>query len=131
MLEEFKKFISRGNVIYLAVGVMIGAAFGKITTSLVNDILMPPIGMLLAGVDFSQMSIFIGEGKDGPVLIKYGLFIQTMIEFVIIAFAILLFVKVINNLRDSLSRKEEAEMPAEPSNEEKLLTEIRDLLKGK
>lgn len=131
MFKEFQKFIARGNVIDLAVGIIIGGAFGKITSSLVSDIIMPPVGMLLAGVDFAQLSILIGEGKEGPVTINYGVFLQTVIDFLIIAFAIFMFVKFINKIREAAIKKEEeikAEDPT-PSNEEKLLTEIRDILK--
>lgn len=132
MLKEFQKFIARGNVIDLAIGIIIGGAFGKITSSLVSDIIMPPVGMLLAGVDFSQLTILIGEGKEGPVTVNYGLFLQTIIDFLIIAFAIFMFVKFINEIREAAIKKEEeikAEDPT-PSNEEKLLTEIRDILKS-
>lgn len=132
MLKEFQKFIARGNMIDLAVGIVIGGAFGKITSSLVSDIIMPPIGMLLAGVDFSQLSILIGEGREGPVTLNYGVFLQTLIDFLIIAFAIFMLVKFINKIREAVIKKDE-EIKAEdaiPSNEEKLLTEIRDILKN-
>jgi large conductance mechanosensitive channel len=130
--QEFKTFVMRGNVVDLAVGVVIGGAFGKITASLVNDILMPPIGVLLGGVDFKNLSITLlpaVNGKD-PVTIGYGAFINTVLDFVIIAFALFMVIKAINTLK----RKEEAApTPATPppSADVVLLTEIRDLLKQK
>jgi len=131
MLKEFKEFAVKGNVVDMAVGIVIGAAFGKIVSSFVGDVIMPPIGALLGGVDFSNLSIVVKEAveKKPAVLISYGKFIQTIIDFTIIAFAIFMAVKAINVLR-----KKEAEAPAEPpapSKEELLLTEIRDLLKEK
>jgi large conductance mechanosensitive channel len=129
MLREFKEFAMRGNVIDLAVGVIVGAAFGKITTSFVNDVLMPPIGLLVGGVDFSSLAITLREKTDAApaVQLKYGAFINTIIDFVIIAFAIFLFVKGINSLQ---KKKEEAEAaPAAPPQEVVLLTEIRDELR--
>ncbi|MCL7451438.1 MAG: large conductance mechanosensitive channel protein MscL [Anaerolineae bacterium] len=122
MLKEFKDFVMRGNVIDLAVAVIIGVAFGAIITSLVNDIIMPLVGVLLGGLDFSGLSIEVGEA-----VIAYGNFIQAIVYFLIIAFAVFLIVRAINKLQ----RQEEAapEAPPEPSAEEVLLTEIRDLLK--
>ena len=119
----------RGNVIDLAVGIIVGSAFGKIVSSLVADIIMPPIGLLLGGVDFSNFVITLkhAEGDQPAVLLRYGLFINTLIDFIIIAFAIFTLIKGINSLK-----KKEEEKPAvasEPSAEIKLLTEIRDLLK--
>lgn len=129
IIKEFKEFALRGNVVDLAVGVIIGGAFGKIVSSLVGDVLMPPIGVLLGGVNFSDLAITIKEATDGAeaVVIKYGAFIQTVIDFLIIAFVIFMVIKAMN----SLKKKEEAAPPAPPapSNEEKLLAEIRDLLK--
>lgn len=134
MVSEFKEFAMRGNVVDLAVGVVIGAAFGKIVASLVNDIIMPPIGYFVGGVNFSDLAIELkaatvdAAGAEVPaVLVKYGAFVQTIVDFMIIAFAIFVAVKVIN----SLKRKEEAapEPSAGPSEEVKLLTEIRDALK--
>lgn len=123
-LGDFKKFISRGNVVDMAVGVIIGAAFGKIVTSLVNDMLMPVVGIFLGGVDFSTLSFTIGEAQ-----VKYGAFIQTIIDFIIIAFTIFIVVKLFERLK----RKEEAapaeSAPPAPSDEVVLLSEIRDLLK--
>ena len=116
----------RGNVVDLAVGLVIGAAFGKIVTSFVNDVLMPPIGLLLGGVDFSDLRVTLkpAVGEDPAVTLNYGMFIQTVVDFTIIAFAIFLVVKTMN----SLKRKEEA-APAPPPADVQLLTEIRDLLK--
>ena len=127
-IKEFREFAMRGNVMDMAVGIIIGVAFGKIVSSLVNDIIMPPIGFILGGVDFTDLkaSMIVG-GSEEPVTINYGTFVQTTIDFLLIAFAIFLMIKAIN----SLKKKEEAApaAPPEPSAEEKLLTEIRDLLK--
>ena len=115
----------RGNVVDMAVGIIIGAAFGKIVSSLVSDVIMPPIGMLMGNMDFSDLALALGEG-EGAATINYGVFINTVLDFLIVAFAIFLLIKGINKMK----RKEE-EKPAEPpkpSAEEKLLTEIRDLL---
>ena len=131
MMKEFKTLAMRGNVIDMAVGIIIGAAFGKIVASLVRDVIMPPIGMLLGGVDFSELTIVLKEAADGAeaVVIQYGVFFNTIIEFVIIAFAIFMVIKGIN----SMKKKEEAApaAPPKPSNEEVLLTEIRDALKSR
>lgn len=135
MLKEFKEFIARGNVIDLAVGVIIGAAFGKIITSLVDDIVMPPIGKLLGNVDFANLYLPLSgqsartleEAKKAGAVIAYGNFINTVVQFLIVAFVIFLVVKAVNRL----SRKP-AEEPAalpEPTKEETLLAEIRDILK--
>ena len=126
MMKEFKEFAVKGNVVDMAVGIIIGAAFGKIVSSFVGDVIMPPIGVLLGGVDFSKLAFTVKEaaGEVPAVIISYGKFIQTLIDFTIIAFAIFIAIKAIN----SLKRKEE-EAPAEPSAQEKLLVEIRDLLK--
>lgn len=134
MLQEFKEFAMKGNVVDMAVGVIIGGAFGKIVTSVVADVIMPPIGVLLGGVNFSDLALTIQEasknaaGVDVPaVVISYGKFIQTVIDFTIIAAAIFLIIKLLYSFK-----KKTEEAPAatpEPSNEEKLLTEIRDLLK--
>ena len=139
LLQEFKTFAMRGNVMDMAVGIILGAAFGKIVSSLVSDIIMPPIGLLLGGVDFSDLSIVIKEASinattgaiDAAVAINYGQFIQIIIDFLIVAFAVFLMIKGINKLSQ---KKEEESAPAEepaPSKEEILLTEIRDLLKEK
>ena len=127
MLKEFKEFISKGNVVDLAVGVIIGGAFGKIVTSLVNDIIMPLIGVIIGGINFTNLSIKIGES-----VIAYGSFIQNIIDFLIIAACIFVFVKFVNKL----TNLNKVEVKEEPKKEEpkvaediKLLTEIRDLLK--
>jgi large conductance mechanosensitive channel len=136
LTKEFKEFISRGNVVDLAVGVIIGAAFGKIVTSLVNDIIMPPVGLILGGINFSNFRVVLKEGSVDPtgkaieaVTLNYGSFIQTGIDFIIIAAAIFLFVKAFN----AMKRKEEDTkvIAPVPTAEEKLLTEIRDLLAKK
>ena len=129
MFAEFKKFAMRGNVMDMAVGIIIGGAFGKIVTSFVNDVLMPPLGILLGNVNFTELVITIKEasGEAAAVTLNYGNFIQTVVDFLIIAFAIFLMVKGMN----SLTKKEEEKpaAPPAPSNEEVLLSEIRDLLK--
>ena len=137
MLEEFKKFAMRGNVVDMAVGIVIGAAFGKIVSSFVNDVLMPPIGLLMGNMDFSQLFINLGGGEyeslaaaneAGAPVIAYGSFINTVLDFVIVAFAIFMVVKAMNRLK---KKQEEAPAKApEPSEEEKLLMEIRDVLKA-
>jgi large conductance mechanosensitive channel len=130
MMKEFKEFAVKGNVVDMAVGIIIGAAFGKIVSSFVADVIMPPIGILLGGVDFTGLAITLKEavGDVPAVVIGYGKFIQTMVDFTIVAFAIFIAVKAIN----SLKRKEEAAPapPPAPPAEEVLLTEIRDLLKA-
>jgi len=136
MIKEFKEFIAKGNVLDLAVGLIMATYFGAIIKSFVDDVLMPPIGLLIGGVDFKDLSISIGSKKaeDGTVsevLLNYGSFVNTIITFLIVAFAVFMLVKAYNRLQ-----KKKAEDPApaaapEPSNEEKLLTEIRDLLKNK
>ncbi|MCB9091079.1 MAG: large-conductance mechanosensitive channel protein MscL [Halobacteriovoraceae bacterium] len=126
MFEEFKKFAMRGNVVDLAVGMVIGGAFGKIVSSFVKDVLTPPLGLLMGGVDFSQLSIILKEaaGDQAAVTINYGVFIQTIVDFTIVAFAIFIVVKAMN----SMKKKEEA-APSAPPKQEVLLEEIRDLLK--
>jgi large conductance mechanosensitive channel len=129
MIKEFKEFAVKGNVVDMAVGIIIGGAFGKIITSLVGDVIMPPIGVAMGGVDFSNLSIIVQEAidKKPAVVISYGKFLQTVIDFLIIAFAIFMAVKGMNSLK-----RKEAEAPAAPappSNQEVLLGEIRDLLK--
>ncbi|MEN8196947.1 MAG: large-conductance mechanosensitive channel protein MscL [Pseudomonadota bacterium] len=135
MLKEFKEFAMRGNVVDMAVGIVIGAAFGKIVSSFVNDVIMPPIGVLLGGVNFSDIFINLTGGtyssvaeakKAGAATLNVGVFINTVIDFVIIAFAIFMVVRAMNKMK-----KKEEEAPAappKPSNEEVLLTEIRDAL---
>lgn len=125
MWDEFKKFAIRGNVIDLAVGVVIGGAFGKIVSSLVNDIIMPLVGLILGGIDFSKLSWKVGEAE-----VKYGAFIQTVVDFLVIAFSIFLFVKLLNNLSERIKKQEEKKETAPTiTKEQQLLTEIRDLLK--
>lgn len=129
MMSEFKAFAMRGNVMDLAVGVVIGAAFGKIVTSLVDQIIMPPIGLLIGGVDFSAYKWTLkaaGADGKGEVAIQFGAFMNTIIQFLIVALAIFLVVKLMN----TLAKKEEA-APAAPAADVVLLTEIRDLLKSK
>ena len=122
MIKEFKEFISRGNVIDLAVGIIIGGAFKEIVSSLVNDIVMPFVGILIGGVSFSNLNVTIGSA-----VVNYGLFIQTVFDFFIIALVIFFMVKGINKLRKK--KEEEPAVPPAPSKEEILLAEIRDLLK--
>jgi large conductance mechanosensitive channel len=131
ILQEFKQFIMKGNVIDLAVGIIIGIAFGKIVSSFVADVIMPPIGILLGGVDFSNLAITLKEGAEGvePVLLKYGVFINTVIDFIIIGFVIFLMVKAINSLKKK--EEEKPAPPAEPTKSEILLAEIRDELRKK
>ncbi|MEN8162124.1 MAG: large-conductance mechanosensitive channel protein MscL [Myxococcota bacterium] len=126
MLDEFKKFAMRGSVVDLAVGVVIGGAFGKITSSFVSDILTPPLGLMLGGVDFSALAVTLkaAEGEAPAVLWKYGAFIQSIFDFIIIAFAIFLVIKAMNAMQ-----KKEEEAPKPPAPEVTLLTEIRDSLR--
>ncbi|MEZ6244360.1 MAG: large-conductance mechanosensitive channel protein MscL [Phycisphaerales bacterium] len=148
LLKEFKEFAMRGNVIDMAVGIVIGAAFGKIVSSLVANVVMPPIGMLLGGVDFADLKLVLKEGvgevldpATGDVVtaavpevaIGYGLFINTVIDFVIIAFAIFMVIKVMNSATARFKKKEEAKPaePPKPSDEVVLLTEIRDALRAR
>jgi large conductance mechanosensitive channel len=130
-LQEFKKFAMRGNVVDLAVGIVIGAAFGRIVTSFVNDVLMPPVGIIVGGVDFSELAITLreAEGQAAAVTLNYGIFLQTLIDFTIIAFAVFLLVKGIN----SMQRKQaaEPEKAPVPTGEEVLLAEIRDIIKAR
>jgi len=135
MLKEFKEFAMRGNVMDMAVGIVIGAAFGKIVTSLVSDVIMPPIGLLMGNVDFSNLFVNLSMGSTygtvveaeaaGAPIIKYGIFINTILDFVIVAFAIFLVIRGLNKLK----RKQEAAPPPGPTPDQKLLTEIRDLLR--
>lgn len=131
LIQEFKAFALRGNVIDMAIGIIIGAAFGKVVSSFVSNIAMPPLGMLIGGVDFADLAIVLKPATEGAaaVTLGYGLFIQSVVDFLIIAAAIFVAVKVMNNLK----KKEEA-APASPPNlskQEALLTEIRDLLAGR
>jgi len=134
IVQEFKQFAMKGNVVDMAVGIIIGAAFGKIVSSLVNDVIMPPLGLLIGGVDFSELKITLKEtftdqagNAVNAVTLNYGSFIQTAFDFLIVAFAIFLMIKAMNNMK----KKEEAApaTPPEPTREENLLKEIRDLLK--
>ena len=141
-LTEFKQFAVKGNAIDMAVGVIIGGAFGKIVTSIVNDIIMPPIGWLIGGVDFKELKVVLKDAVPeqldeagnvvqkavAEVTLNYGAFIQNVIDFIIIAFCVFMLVKFITNLN---KKQEEPAAPPAPSAEEKLLTEIRDLLKEK
>ena len=131
VLKEFKEFAVKGNVVDMAVGIIIGAAFGKIVSSFVGDVIMPPIGVLVGGVDFSNLAITLKEavGEAPAVVIGYGKFIQTVIDFTIIAFTIFIALKAINSLRRK--EKEAPKAPPAPSAQEVLLAEIRDLLKEK
>lgn len=131
MMNEFKEFAMRGNVVDMAVGIIIGVAFGKIVTSFVNDVFMPPLGLLISGVDFSELTLVIkqAQGEAAEVAINYGIFIQSLFDFVIIAFSIFMVVKAMNTFK----KKEEVTptvSPPAPSNEEILLSEIRDLLRS-
>lgn len=134
-ISEFKAFAMRGNVVDLAVGVVIGAAFGKIVSALVDGIIMPVIGLMVGGVNFGDLAVTLKDAVIGPdgkevaaaVMFKYGAFLQTIVDFLIIAFAIFMVVKIMN----SLKKKEEAAPPPGPSDEVKLLTEIRDALKSR
>jgi large conductance mechanosensitive channel len=128
MLKEFKEFAMRGNVMDMAVGIIIGGAFGKIVSSLVNDVLMPPIGLLIGGMDFSKLGLTLKEaaGDIAAVQLKYGMFIQQVVDFLIVAFVIFMVIKGMN----ALKRKQETApaAPAAPPRQEVLLEEIRDLL---
>ena len=145
LLQEFKTFALKGNVVDMAVGVIIGGAFGKIVTSLVNEIIMPPIGVLMGGVDFKDLGIVIKEGvaatettpEVAEVVWKYGAFIQQVVDFLIIAVSVFVMIKLINKLSNLRKKEEEVVAPEpapapepEPTKEEILLTEIRDLLKN-
>lgn len=130
LVQEFKAFAMRGNVADMAVGIIIGAAFGKIVSSLVNDVIMPPVGLLVGGIDFSSLSITIKEAVENSpaVVIKYGVFINTIIDFIIVAWAIFMVIKAMNSLKKKEEEKPAA--PPKPCDEVVLLGEIRDLLKS-
>jgi large conductance mechanosensitive channel len=135
IIQEFKTFAVKGNVVDMAVGIVIGAAFGKIVTSFVNDVIMPPIGLLIGGVNFSDLAITLkaAEGEAAAVVLSYGKFVQTLVDFVIVAFALFILIKGINKLRAMSERKEEESAAAAPvviPPQEQLLTEIRDILKN-
>ena len=131
MVSEFKDFAMKGNVVDMAVGIIIGAAFGKIVSSFVKDILMPPLGLAMGGVNFTDLAVVLKEavGEVEAVTINYGAFIQTVIDFIIIAFAVFIGIKAMNSMQKAREEEEEEAAPPEPSAEEQLLTEIRDLLK--
>jgi large conductance mechanosensitive channel len=138
MLKEFREFAIRGNVLDMAIGVIIGGAFGKIVSSLVSDVLMPPLGLLMGKVDFSSLFIDLSRTSPpsltaakaaGAPTLNYGVFLQSVFDFIIIAFVIFMLVKQVNRFKQQAPPPPPA--PAEPTNEEKLLTEIRDLLKGR
>ena len=138
MLKEFKDFAMRGNVVDMAVGIIIGAAFGKIVSSLVKDVIMPPIGKLMGGVDFSNLFVNLGDGvyeslaaaqEAGAPTINYGVFLNTVLDFLIVAFAIFMVIRGMNKMKKK--EEEKPAEPAKPSEEVVLLTEIRDLLKAK
>ncbi len=130
ILSEFKAFAVKGNVVDMAVGIIIGAAFGKIVTSFVCDVIMPPVGLLIGGVDFTDLAITLkaAEGAAPAVVLSYGKFIQTVLDFVIVAFAIFMGVKAINRLKREEAAAPEA--PPAPTKDQELLSEIRDLLKA-
>lgn len=132
IIQEFREFAIKGNMIDMAVGIIIGGAFGTIVTSLVNDIIMPPIGLLLGGVDFSEIKIPLKAAEAGtePVSMNIGLFINNMISFLIVAFAVFMLVKAVNELRKRFEKQQDA-APAAPTATEALLTEIRDELRKK
>ena len=133
LMKEFREFAMRGNVIDLAVGVIIGAAFSKIVSSLVSDIIMPPLGLLIGGVDFKQFSWVLkaAEGDSPAVIINYGMFFQNILDFMLVAFAISMAIKLLNEMRRKFEKQEEVAQEAAPTvtKEEELLGEIRDILK--
>jgi large conductance mechanosensitive channel len=131
MLQEFKTFAVKGNVVDMAVGIVIGAAFGKIVSSFVEGVVMPPVGMMVGGVDFGQLGWVLAppEGAKPPVVLAYGRFIQTVVDFAIVAFAMFMMVKLMNRLKRQEAAAPPA--PAPPSDEVVLLTEIRDALKAR
>ncbi|TAN37405.1 MAG: large-conductance mechanosensitive channel protein MscL [Verrucomicrobia bacterium] len=126
LMKEFREFAVKGNVADMAIGIIIGSAFGKIATSLVNDVIMPPLGLLIGGIDFSQKAVTLKAAAGGApaVVLKYGVFINSIVDFTLVALAMFLVIKGMNALR-----KKEATAPVAPTTSEKLLTEIRDLLK--
>ena len=128
MMKEFKEFAAKGNMLDMAVGIIVGAAFGKIITSLVSDVLMPPVGLFIGGVDFKTLKLTLKQavGDTAAVTLNYGVFIQTIVDFVIVAFAIFLLIKGVNAMR---KKQEEAPAAPAPPTQEILLGEIRDLLK--
>ncbi len=144
MLKEFREFAVKGNMLDMAVGIIIGAAFGTIVTSLVNDVIMPPIGLLMGGLDFSQLHLVLQAGNPagpyatieaarsaGAVTLNWGSFINHLISFLIVTFAVFMVVRGFNRLKQQEEAAPEPAAPPEPSSEEKLLTEIRDLLRAR
>jgi large conductance mechanosensitive channel len=139
ILKEFKEFALKGNVVDMAVGIIIGAAFGKIVSSMVSDVLMPPLGLLLGGVDFSDKSIVLkdavaaaeGVKAQPQVVLKYGVFINEIINFLIVAVAVFLLIKAINTARQRFEKQKEAAPPPAPTKDQQLLMEIRDAIKAK
>jgi large conductance mechanosensitive channel len=127
MIQEFKEFVSRGNVMDLAIGVIIGGAFGKIVTALVDSVIMPVVGLVLGGVDFAALALRLGGTDEKPVLLKYGVLIQATVDFLILAFCVFLLAKAMNRMR----KKPAPAAPAAPPADVVLLTEIRDLLKAR
>jgi large conductance mechanosensitive channel len=131
MIKEFREFAVKGNVVDMAVGIIIGAAFGKIVSSLVSDVVMPPLGLLVGGMDFKRFAYELRPAVDGaePVLLSYGVFLQTVFDFTIVAFAVFLLIKGINRLKRQQAAAPVPEKPAPPPRQEVLLEEIRDLLR--
>lgn len=131
MLKEFQDFALKGNVVDMAVGIVIGGAFGTIVKSLVDDVIMPPVGMLIGGIDFAELKLVLKEGAEGvdPVTLNYGAFINAIIAFLIVAWALFMVIKAMNNVRARFEKEEEAAPPPAPPADVVLLTEIRDLLK--
>lgn len=125
MVSEFKTFVQRGNVVDMAIGIIMGGAFGKIISSFVGDVLMPPIGLALGGIDFKSLKATVGGTAEAPVTINYGVFAQSVVDFLIVAFCVFLVVKAVN----AMKKPEPAAAPVEPPAQEKLLAEIRDLLR--
>lgn len=139
IIKEFREFALRGNVVDMAVGIIIGAAFGKIVSSMVNDVLMPPLGYLIGGVDFSDKQVILKDAvaaapglKEHPaVILKYGVFINEMINFAIVAFAVFMLIKMINTARKKFEKQKEAAPPPGPTPDQQLLAEIRDAIKSR
>jgi large conductance mechanosensitive channel len=127
MTSEFKEFVQRGNVVDMAVGVIMGGAFGKIVTSVVSDVLMPPVGLLIGGVNFKDLKVAIGGKPEAPVTLNYGVLCQSVFDFLIIAFCVFLVVKAVNSMKKPAPAA--PAVPAEPPKQEQLLAEIRDLLR--
>lgn len=139
VIKEFKEFAVKGNVLDMAIGIIIGGAFGKIVTSILNDILMPPLGLLIGGTDFTDLKVTIKDktidaagNAVAEVTINYGNFVQTLVDFILVAIAVFMIIKVMNRIRAKLDATPKTPAPpAEPTKEEILLTEIRDILKNK